>query len=156
MLREAYDVAYQKIRDESLLPPRLLEVYGILFDNGPMTIAEVYKHLASGGFTSPLNSISPRFAELHRTGAIKRMPQRRICKVTEQKVFEWDVTNQLPTPGALKRRRVPAWKIVARLKQELEPIMLEVRRPENVELPGSVPISIPLRTLRQMAVLLDC
>jgi len=92
VIRKTSRIAYKQIQEQGLLSQRRFEVYEALFYHGPLTANEAREHI--GGHV-PLNSVSPRMAELKDRGVVVEVGEK-ICSVTGKKAILWDVTDSLP------------------------------------------------------------
>lgn len=91
MARQTSIDSYKEIVADGTLSKRQLQVYKALYVGGPMTQRET--EIAIFGKLG--HSITPRFAELERSGAI-RTPRKRVCKITKRTVHEWEITGSKP------------------------------------------------------------
>lgn len=91
MLRPTSIKIYNQIKEEGLLSPKRLLIYGILVEQAPCTSSEAIAHLKKGS----IFGIGSRFTELREMGAIKEIGTRK-CKITGREVIVWDVTENLP------------------------------------------------------------
>lgn len=91
MVRDTSLEIYKKIQESGLLSIQLWEVYACIFEHEPVTIKEVCVMLRH----RPETSVSPRFAQLERRGAVSSKT-KRACKVTGNLVYEWRTTGKLP------------------------------------------------------------
>lgn len=94
MRRTSID-AYNKIKENGLLSRRRLEVYEVLFYNGPLTSGEAFQLLNKLSPIRNLTQSRARFTELCQMGVIYEV-RTRVCRVTGMNVIEWDVTDRLP------------------------------------------------------------
>lgn len=112
MARQTSIEVYRKIKQEGILGKRRWEVYDILFRKGPMTANEAFREIAieKGKNAGTLLSVSnARFTEL-RDGGVVIETQKRICRVSNRKVLEWDVTDHMPVDRTkAKRKRRHVW-----------------------------------------------
>lgn len=103
MTRRTSIETYRQIEAEGLLSKRRFQVYDVLFHHGPLTAGEIYHyHLKYKGI--PLNSVSPRTAELLRAGCVYEAEERR-CRATGRMCIAWDVNEKLPEKLKSKKAR---------------------------------------------------
>lgn len=90
-IRKTSIEAYRQIKEEGLLSRMRFLVYEIIYEHGPLTIAE------ASTFVPKIDSrsISPRFAELLNIGVIETIGEK-TCNVTGRNSTLWDVTEKLP------------------------------------------------------------
>lgn len=97
MIRETSIEAFNKIRDEGLLSNRRMQVYTVLFENGPLTGNEVFELLKNEYNIQFKNapSIVSRLGELRNMGVVKEVG-KKLCSISGMTVILWDVTKNLP------------------------------------------------------------
>ena len=95
MIRETSIEAFNKIKENGLLSVRRMQVYEVLFHDGPLTQNEAHKLLWKLGIRTEKQSITPRFNELYQVGVIKEVG-KKVCSVTGNNCILWDVTKNLP------------------------------------------------------------
>lgn len=114
MTRQTSIDAYNEIKEKGLLSKRRFQVYKVLHDFGPLTIREVGEKL-------PLiheSSLSPRFAELEKSGAIITK-KKRPCTITGHTVHVWELTGNIPVKSIKpKKQKCPHCKGRGYLMQE--------------------------------------
>jgi len=108
MVRDTSIEVYHQVEAEGLLSKRRFQVYECLFKHGPMTQNETFIKINLtannvGRKELAQDSIKPRFAELKELGVI-RETGKRPCKITNRKVYEWDVTSKLPNKDLIIRK----------------------------------------------------
>ena len=93
MIQQTSIDAHNEIKANGLLTGIKWMVYAWLFENGPATQKEV-----CAGLEMDVRTITPRFAEMLRDGAIQILPDyaNRPCRHTGHVVSLWDVTPNLP------------------------------------------------------------
>lgn len=102
-MRDTSIAAYNQIKEEGLLSKRRLEVYSVLFHNGPLTCGEVWRdHFKIRGVSQ--NSINPRLSELRNAGVLIETGERS-CRVTGKTCITWDVTSKLPVETVKKKEK---------------------------------------------------
>jgi hypothetical protein len=97
--------AYNAIQANGILTGLRWEVYDLLYKHGPLTQGEVAQR--SSRKHNP-HSISPRFAELERAGAIRVVGTRR-CVVTFVQCHVWDVTSDVPVVIKKTTKKLKDW-----------------------------------------------
>lgn len=97
MIRDTSIEAYNKIKRDGLLSERRWQVYDILYEIGPATGGEIFRHMKKKyGPTIPTNSnVTTRLGELRHFGVAMEIGKRK-CTMTGQMVILWDVTSKLP------------------------------------------------------------
>ncbi len=91
-IRDTSIQVYHDIRESGLLGELQLAVYEVIAKFGPISEGELWKeHFPDKQRTST----SPRFAELHRRGAIE-MAGKRTCRFTGRTVYVWKITGDMP------------------------------------------------------------
>ena len=83
---------YHRIKSEGLLKGLRLQVYGVLFEHGGMTVGEMFQRHFS---TFQRSSISSRLSELERMGAVIAGPERK-CGYTGNNAIVWELTDRVP------------------------------------------------------------
>lgn len=99
MARQTSVEAYSTIKESGLLGKRQLEVYEIVYQNGPMTASEAFELLKQKSDLSLRfdSNTHARFTECRDMGLLSEVGERK-CKITGRNVIEWDVTANLPQP----------------------------------------------------------
>ena len=120
MTRQTSIDAYNKIREDGLLGKLQLEVYGLLFDHGPLTQGELWDRFMR---EHQGHSISPRFAELHALGVIHPIGER-ACRFSGVNAILWDVTDQLPNERLKKETKE---QIIKRLEAQITFLQTRLR-----------------------------
>jgi hypothetical protein len=87
-------LAYERIVAAKMLPPARLRTYDLLYREGPMTARQVDDTLG--------RDYHKRLPELLEQGVVCQSGTIS-CPVTNQEVYLWDITDQIPVP--LKRRK---------------------------------------------------
>jgi len=105
MIRDTSIQTYNIIKENGILGQLQWEVYDYLFHNGP-----TYQQYLTIARNDLSRSLSPRFAELERMGAIKEVG-RTISQYTKHEVMLWDVTSNIPRkldpqPAQLSRKKL--------------------------------------------------
>lgn len=90
MTRATSIQAWERINQDRLLPRMRLKVYNWLYEHGPATAMEIEEGM-------PNKYAHVRLHELRRQGVV-RETRTRPCRITQQEVIEWDVTDALPSP----------------------------------------------------------
>ena len=97
-MRQTSIDAYNEIKRNGLLSKKRLEVYDIIFNNGPLTDHEVAARMESAlNLANGANS-GARIWELCQMGAVERVGTK--VAETGMTVTLWDVTDRLPQPLA--------------------------------------------------------
>lgn len=94
-MRDTSIEAYNRIKDEGLLSERRLQVYEILFENGPLTGNQLIKIAQKQYPMLNTGAFNTRLSELRNAGVVKEL-REIICPVTGYNVILWDVTSRLP------------------------------------------------------------
>lgn len=94
MVRKTSIEVYRRIVSEGLLSKRRLDIYSVLFHEGPLTANEVFKRLLGKSNINSANT-GARLFELREMGAAEETGTRK-CSVTGNNVIVWDVTGKLP------------------------------------------------------------
>lgn len=88
---------FEKIRTSGILSERRLQVYEILYREGPLTGGQVARRMQElhnvGGFSE---SVRNRLTELRDRGCVEEVGEAP-CPVTGNRSILWDVTPDLPT-----------------------------------------------------------
>lgn len=114
-MRQTSAESYRTIEREGLLGQLQLDVYGALFEHGPLTQGECF----SMHFPYRMqHSITPRFAELERKGLFTVVGERQ-CRVSGMITSVWDVTADLPRKESIHRKKSRK-QIIADLEREIE------------------------------------
>lgn len=93
-VRDTSIEVFHRIRAEGLLSERRLEVYSALFEYGPCSANELFRKMRGSVRVSQAN-IQPRLNELVAMGCAVEL-QTRPCRVTGNRVIEYDVTSKMP------------------------------------------------------------
>lgn len=97
MARQTSITVYDQIKAEGLLSKLETEVYGIVFQHGPCTSGEAFRHQQDNGSRrNPLSQSRARFTELRDKGVFQEVGEPRPCKVSGRTCIVWDVTDKLP------------------------------------------------------------
>jgi len=96
MTRNTSIVVYNKIKSEGLLSKRRLEIYDIMYHNGPMTSSQAFEIINRNRKVSGISQSRARFTELRDMGVLEEMGTTE-CPITKNTVILWDVSGQLPT-----------------------------------------------------------
>ena len=104
MTRDTSREAYAAIQAEGIVADKQLEAYRILYEKGPMTAREITRYFEEIENTSGITSYQPRLNELEMLGAVRRL-DKRPCRVTRRRAYEWDVTSYVPTAADRERLR---------------------------------------------------
>lgn len=107
-VRQTSIEVYRQIEKDGLLAGIRWNVYKVMYQHGPMTSAECNAKMKGLGLIrtderTP-SQIRARFTELVQMGCLQELPQRK-CKVTENLVIEYDVTDRFPVPLPKKRKK---------------------------------------------------
>lgn len=97
MIRNTSIDVYNKIKDNGLLSKRRLEVYDVVFNNGPLTSAEAF-HIMVNTQVTPgafIPQLRARFTELREMGCLSELGTKK-CTVSGNESILWDVTCDLP------------------------------------------------------------
>lgn len=94
MVRRTSIAVYRRIKAEGLLSKMRFAVYRVLFYYGPMTRAEIVKHLSTPG-TARQPDIYNRLSDLRKMKAAD-VVGTRTCSVTGNTCQLWDVTDRIP------------------------------------------------------------
>ncbi len=95
-MRNTSLAVFEKIRDNGLLSKRRLEVYDVVFNNGPLTSAEAVQIMFRKKTTPDIIPQSrARFTELRDMGCLSELGTKK-CTVTGNESILWDVTCDLP------------------------------------------------------------
>lgn len=118
--------AYRRIEQEGLLTKSRLEIYQIVYHNGPMTAMQIFTHL-EGVLRSP-GDVRSRCSELRELNVLKEVAIV-VCPINGSTVIQWDVTDGLP----IDLPRPETWKQIA-TRLQFENIELK-KRLEKLENP---------------------
>lgn len=117
MVRQTSAANWRRINAEGLLSKRRLQVYNVLFENGPMTGAQVSALVKKAhGNWGHSETIRNRLTELRDLKVVRELGQVK-CPTNGNSVILWDVTNGLPIvlpKGTIKLTRK---EIEARLER---------------------------------------
>lgn len=120
-VRDTSIEVFHRIRAEGLLSERRLEVYSALFEHGPCSANELFRKMR-GSIRVSQAAIQPRLNELVAMGCAVEL-QTRPCRVTGNRVIEYDVTSKMPKKlekkEPTKLKRVNALKLAFDLKTAL-------------------------------------
>lgn len=94
MIRETSIETYYEIKNNNLLSKKRMEVYDIIYNNGPVNCRQII-NIASKGQVTNTGAISGRLSELEERGVIYDKFEAP-CPVTGNKTIFWDTTNKLP------------------------------------------------------------
>jgi hypothetical protein len=108
MPRQTSREVYELIENNGLLSKRRFQTYRALYFYGPMTANEIVDCIQKDGVRLQPNSISPRLAELERSGAVAAYGTRK-CAITGYDVTLWDVTSKLPDKQKIKNPKRKFW-----------------------------------------------
>jgi hypothetical protein len=100
MIRQTSKDVYRQIVESGALTPARMKVYGALFEDGPMTGAELDGYLAKSGGRGHFHK---RLSELRDQGVVREVGKRR-CTVSGKDALAWDVTDRLPTNQPRKQK----------------------------------------------------
>jgi len=116
---------YFRIKEDGTLSRRRWEVYDIVFNHGPITGNEIFKHCELQGVPGYRHNVHARLTELREMGVVKEAGTRE-CQVTGETAIIWDVTSNLPTKLEKKKSA----------KQQIKELSLEAMelRAENAHL----------------------
>lgn len=129
-MRETSLEAYQEIRDQGLLSARRMEVYEILFHQGPLTDQEVASRMEGEGNRANGMNSGARLNELRAMGCVKEVGTT-VSKTTGMTVIVWDVTRDLPKK--LDKSKVSdTRKHLTKCKEVLKEIYLHKDLPESL------------------------
>ncbi len=95
MVRQTSIDAFNKIKGNGLLSRRKLEVYGILYKNGPLTAHEVVNIARKMYPKANQTGFNARLSELEKLGVVSVVGQK-INSISNKQNALWDVTNKLP------------------------------------------------------------
>ena len=95
MARDTSVKAYESVKATGILGECLWQVYDCLYHHGPLTANECWDKLRKAEPDLNKPSVTPRFKELERWGAIKDLGTRK-CSVSERECHFYDVTSQIP------------------------------------------------------------
>lgn len=101
-MRQTSIESYNAIKNEGLLGRLQFDIYSWLYAYGPASqnkVVEAFKLRASQ------SSITPRFAELEKSGVIQTVGES-TCPMTGRNVLMWDVTSKLPIKIQKKETRL--------------------------------------------------
>lgn len=133
-VRQTSASVYHKINAQGLLSKMRLSVYNALYQHGPATAQEIFRHLRCD------TNQSGRFTELRDLGVIREV-RVRPCSVTGHEVIEWDVTANLPNgkvnkkspTGELRALVEIGYRILSRVTPGKSPLIDDfVRRAEKI------------------------
>lgn len=120
-VRDTSIEVFHRIREEGLLSERRLEVYSSLFQHGPASANELFRKM-HGSIRVSQAAIQPRLNELVAMGVASEV-QIRPCRVTGNRVIEYDVTSKMPKKlekkEPTKLRRVNPYKLAFDIKTAL-------------------------------------
>ena len=126
MTRRTSTEVYRRLEAEGVLSERRWEVYRVLYEDGPLTSAEVFDKLRSKSWyspeRSPLSQTRARFTELRDWGAIEEVGTK-VCSVTGNEVILWDVTDQMPVAPSPVRKKETLDERVTRLERTVAALL---------------------------------
>jgi hypothetical protein len=133
MTRQTSVEAYQRIKDDGLLKGRHLELYEILFEQGPLTANQAFDVLAArrGGDFRYDSNTRARFTELRNMGVIDEVGTTKD-PVTGFRVIQWDVTDRVPARGERAERKPAVMDAVTEMAERLEKLEAEVARLKGI------------------------
>ena len=102
MVRDTSIAAYNAIKNNGMLSRRRWQVYNWLYQYGPCTHNELFRHVVRGDKKLSNANISARLNELRERGVASEVGQRP-CSISGHTVIVWDVTSKLPVEP-LKRK----------------------------------------------------
>lgn len=111
-------IAYDQIKKDGLLPKKRFECYEVLFFNGNLTSAEVFKILNKDKPNAAITSSRSRFTELRDMGCIAEFGTK-ICTVTGKEAIAWEVTPNIPNELPKKMSRENKKSILMELIKDL-------------------------------------
>jgi len=94
MTRSTSIEAYKHIKESGLLKKFKWDVYDTLYHHGPLTQNELVSRYFP---TTPMSSLTPRFAELNKLGVIRAVG-KHTCSTSGRTALAWDVTSNFPVP----------------------------------------------------------
>jgi len=91
-MRQTSISCYNTIKSNGLLSKRRFQAYEFLCNHAPCTASELQAKMVykDGG-----RDVQKRLSELRKSGVISEKRVRE-CRITGQKVIEWELTNKLP------------------------------------------------------------
>ena len=95
MIRDTSIEAYNTIKAEGLLSKRRLEVYEVLFHNGPLTATQIAQDMPGFKSQSVGANVHARLGELRSAGCVIERGEVE-CPITKMRVILFDVTSKLP------------------------------------------------------------
>lgn len=123
MTRETSVEAYHEVMESGLIGRRQRQVYGILYEKGPLAGAQVAaRFLDLYGRTARSETIRNRLTELRDRGVVKEVGTVQDPN-TKKRVLLWDVTRGSPVKPAKKETKN---QIIRRLEarvKELETLL---------------------------------
>ncbi len=110
MISEQSRKAFNTIKDNGLLSKRRFQFYEIIYEFGPITIAEALKVASRRILSNNIGSHSGRFSELEKMGVIESVGVIK-CKESRHENNQWVVTSKLPKqlPKASKKIKLEMW-----------------------------------------------
>ena len=93
MKRQTSLEAFQKIKDEGLLGKQASEIYGVLFESGPLTTRQVHERVSET--IRDIGQVSTGISKLVQKGVLRDCGTTK-CATTGFEVTQWDVTDRLP------------------------------------------------------------
>ncbi len=96
-MRETSHEAYAAVLSSEYVSKKQREVYTILFNDGPLTSAQIALRMAQKGYIYGPNGpcVHPRLSELREMHVVKELTEV-TCPITKLAVIYWDVTRDLP------------------------------------------------------------
>jgi hypothetical protein len=87
---------YRKITESGLIGQKQLDVFRIIYANGPLTGSQISKQMQSLGFVSHVSeTVRNRINELRNMGVVKELG-KVPCPITGNTVYQYDITGNLP------------------------------------------------------------
>lgn len=86
---------YHQIKAEGLLSKRRMEVYEILFQDGPLTANEIVRISKIKYPNTNASSFNARLSELKRFGVIQEIGEKEDS-ISGKNCYIWDLTDRLP------------------------------------------------------------
>lgn len=94
-IRQTSIDCYNKIKANGLLSKRRLEVYEILFKNGPLTANEIVRIAKASYPDVNPSSFHARLSELKKYGVIIEIGEKKDI-ISNNTCYIWDLTDRLP------------------------------------------------------------
>ena len=116
MIRNTSIETYKQIQNEGLLSKRRFQVYNVLYNNGPLTGAQVAVRVKKlYGSWGQSETIRNRITELRDAGVVTELNEV-ICPVSGRKVILWATNNNLPSKAI--KKHLTKNEIIEHLKRE--------------------------------------